>query len=166
MYFADMSFDTFHIKLKSTQKYKCAITGKECKMSEGWYGTEKVFISDEGVKEIIEQYFFMHRADEGGGTSNFLRKLEHMYNTGILKELYSYRIHNFLREKVLKKYKHQCYICGSKYKLEIDHIIPFYSGGLTELKNLQVLCEKCNLKKRNQKLTRDKRLKSIDLNDE
>lgn len=30
---------------------------------------------------------------------------------------------------------------------EIDHIIPFSSGGLTELKNLQALCVKCHKRK-------------------
>ena len=31
--------------------------------------------------------------------------------------------------------------CGSRYRLEIDHVVPFALGGATELSNLRVLCE-------------------------
>ncbi len=52
-----------------------------------------------------------------------------------------------LRNKVYKKYEGKCAKCKSTENLEIDHIIPFVLGGKTELKNLQLLCKKCNLKK-------------------
>ncbi len=161
-----MSFNTFHIRHSSKKKYTCAITGKKYKESDGWYGSDTVYISDEGVKEIIEQYFYMHRTDQGGGTSNFLKHLERMYNTSFNQMLYGYKIPSFLRVKVLKRYNHQCYICGSKKKLEIDHIEPFNRGGLTEIENLQVLCKRHNLMKRHTKLTRHKRLKKFQLNKE
>ncbi len=35
--------------------------------------------------------------------------------------------------------------CGSRYKLEIDHIIPVAKGGRTELANLRLLCQTHNL---------------------
>ncbi len=31
--------------------------------------------------------------------------------------------------------------CGSRYRLEIDHIVPFALGGTAELSNLRVVCE-------------------------
>ena len=30
--------------------------------------------------------------------------------------------------------------CGSRYRLEIDHVVPFALGGATELANLRVRC--------------------------
>lgn len=58
-----------------------------------------------------------------------------------------------LKEKVYEKSKdkdgkYTCQECGkkseSRYGFEIDHINPMNEGGLTEEKNLQVLCRHCN----------------------
>jgi 5-methylcytosine-specific restriction endonuclease McrA len=52
-----------------------------------------------------------------------------------------------LRYDVLVRAKFRCEACGvpaSQARLEIDHKIPVSQGGLTVLKNLQVLCLSCN----------------------
>ena len=58
-----------------------------------------------------------------------------------------------IRRKVKIRDNYTCQCCG-KYMpdevgLHIDHIVPISRGGLTVTANLQVLCDKCNLKKRN-----------------
>ena len=40
-----------------------------------------------------------------------------------------------------------CVKCGSREKLEYDHIIPISRGGSNTVRNIELLCEKCNRSK-------------------
>lgn len=58
-----------------------------------------------------------------------------------------------IRYKVFKKDAFKCIVCGrgakDGVKLHVDHKTPFSLGGLTELINLQTLCDNCNIGKSN-----------------
>jgi len=45
------------------------------------------------------------------------------------------------------KPKRRCAYCRSSKDLTYDHKIPRIKGGLSDIKNIQVLCERCNTMK-------------------
>ncbi len=63
-----------------------------------------------------------------------------------------------IRIKVFSRDNFKCVFCGKSpatdmgTKLHIDHIVPFSQGGTNALKNLQTLCEQCNLGKSNKQV--------------
>lgn len=48
---------------------------------------------------------------------------------------------------VWQRDKGQCVRCGSRERLEFDHIIPVVAGGSSTERNIQLLCESCNRSK-------------------
>tara|TARA_B100001057_G_scaffold57880_1_gene51282 strand:+ start:162 stop:755 length:594 start_codon:yes stop_codon:yes gene_type:complete len=52
-----------------------------------------------------------------------------------------------LRKIVFNRDGGKCVKCGSKENIHFDHIIPVSKGGSTTLKNLELLCQDCNLSK-------------------
>jgi hypothetical protein len=55
----------------------------------------------------------------------------------------------WLRRAMLAADRHRCVFCGSRAGLQLDHIRPWASGGLTALFNLAVLCAAHNQVKSN-----------------
>jgi len=60
---------------------------------------------------------------------------------------------NAERKVVFRRHSGQCAICDIALdvqdKWHVDHVIPYDKGGKTILKNAQLLCPNCNLKKGN-----------------
>ncbi len=52
-----------------------------------------------------------------------------------------------VKEAVLRRDGRKCCCCGSNQGLQIDHIVPFYLGGSSDIDQLQVLCRFCNAEK-------------------
>ncbi len=53
-----------------------------------------------------------------------------------------------VRIQVWRRDGGQCVKCGSKEKLEYDHIIPVSKGGGNTARNIELLCGKCNREKK------------------
>ena len=70
------------------------------------------------------------------------RKIEY-----ITKKIRKDRINRKLRNEVLNKYNYQCFFCGDRNNLAVDHIKPEALKGKAILENLQILCRSCNSKK-------------------
>jgi hypothetical protein len=54
-----------------------------------------------------------------------------------------------VQREVWRRDEGRCVECSSKERLCFDHIIPYSRGGGSTARNLQLLCERCNLSKGN-----------------
>ena len=124
--------------------YKCDITNVIFCESDGWYGNDIIHISEKGVEILLEDW--IKRNSYECGIPAILKYLEIRLTNRRKPNKY---ISKKIRKNVLLKYKHKCVKCGSIEKLEIDHIKPVSKGGLSQFKNLQILCKACNVKKSN-----------------
>ena len=53
-----------------------------------------------------------------------------------------------VRIAVWRRDNGKCAKCGSRVNLEYDHIIPVSKGGSNTVRNIELLCEECNRKKK------------------
>jgi len=58
------------------------------------------------------------------------------------------RIPEEVRIAVWRRDEGKCVKCDSRERLEYDHIIPLSKGGSDTVRNIELLCEKCNREKR------------------
>ena len=59
------------------------------------------------------------------------------------------RISEAVRIQVWQRDGGKCSRCGSRERLEYDHIVPISKGGSNTARNIELLCEKCNRSKSN-----------------
>lgn len=68
---------------------------------------------------------------------------------GKKEEERSRHIPQHVKREVWRRDMGRCVDCGSRINLEYDHIIPFSKGGSNTVRNIELLCEKCNRSKSN-----------------
>lgn len=75
------------------------------------------------------------------------REVETLENCGSLQDAAREPIPENVRLFVWQRDKGQCVRCGSRERLEFDHIIPVVAGGSNTERNIQLLCESRNRSK-------------------
>lgn len=82
--------------------------------------------------------------------SQAIERYEHITGRKISLKLFRdiSRIPSDIKKLVWERADGRCENCNSKWHLEFDHIIPVSKGGSNSENNVQVLCRKCNRKKR------------------
>jgi len=98
------------------------------------------YYSDEQIQLLILEHFDRERRK--------FEKLMRLYKSdsiqyGIRRE----RIPEHIRIAVWRRDGGKCARCGSREKLEYDHIVPVSKGGSNTERNIELLCERCNREK-------------------
>jgi 5-methylcytosine-specific restriction endonuclease McrA len=52
-----------------------------------------------------------------------------------------------VRREVWRRDQGACVDCGSRERLEYDHIVPVIRGGANTVRNIELRCERCNRSK-------------------
>lgn len=109
----------------------------------GYVYEVKGFYSDDEIKLLILEDFDKERA--------YFEKLNAKFNqTASVNTTYERpRIPESIRIEVWRRDSGKCARCGSREKLEYDHIVPISKGGSNTARNIELLCEKCNRSKSN-----------------
>lgn len=53
------------------------------------------------------------------------------------------------RRLVYKRDHYRCVWCGSRDRLQLDHVVPWSAGGSEDIDNLRTLCAQCNSRRSN-----------------
>ena len=114
-----------------------------------WVFKENVYevtgnYTDEQARLMILEAFDKERG--------YFEKLKNKYDSGNLQssDVYSRpRIPESVRIEVWRRDGGKCARCGSREKLEYDHIVPISKGGSNTARNIELLCEKHNRSKSN-----------------
>lgn len=85
--------------------------------------------------DLCQNAITMHNKQITGNTQTFFRTPEDHEEREPSDEL---------KHQVRQRDGQRCVCCGSSYRLQIDHIAPWYIGGRNSLDNLQTLCAVCN----------------------
>ena len=127
--------------------YICDISGEEIPENFPYFSFKNntFHISEKGIEKLIIEFATMYRICPGV-YPYYLHNLLDLFTSKKVRSTY---LNKEIKKEVLEKYKHTCQKCGSKDRLEIDHIIPVSKGGRDCISNLQILCKTCNVKKGN-----------------
>jgi 5-methylcytosine-specific restriction endonuclease McrA len=92
---------------------------------------------------LIKQYVLRRERS----VERMRREVESLENFDNLEGAVREPIPEHVRLFVWRRDKGQCVRCGSRERLEFDHIIPVVAGGSSTERNIQLLCESCNRSK-------------------
>ena len=148
--------------------YTEQIIGKEFKSIEQFVKFEKKLIHEIKYKNSLELSIHVKATyTSPKGKNSYYKEVKYNFDDTLLcykqyNKKTNYQISakyersimtDHLWYDILKRDNYRCQLCGVSAKdgakLHIDHIIPISKGEKTEHRNLQTLCERCNIGKSN-----------------
>jgi hypothetical protein len=123
--------------------YRREYVGNDEWVFNGYVYEVNGFYSDDEIKLLILENFDRER--------RYFEKLNAKFNqTANTNTTYERpRIPESIRIEIWRRDSGKCARCGSREKLEYDHIVPISKGGSNTARNIELLCEKCNRSKSN-----------------
>ncbi len=129
-------FERFNSQYTSIE-IKCNTCGKGIWISDNNKSNDNLVVLDENFTQLKDLYINSYGA---------------LVHNQIQLESNCTNVKRDIRESIPKSVKQdvwqrdggKCVDCGSKEKLEYDHIIPISKGGANTVRNIQLLCENCN----------------------
>jgi hypothetical protein len=121
--------------------YKGYVYGPSDVMKRNYIGLQRDALADEQISLLILELYDNERKK--------FERLKNLYSASP-DEHGGYERPNIpekTRIEVWRRDEGKCVQCGSKERLEYDHIIPISKGGSNTARNIQLLCEKCNRSK-------------------
>ncbi len=107
--------------------------------------------SGKGVRLIRTMVKHLHPSQPSVLTTSIVQEYLHLttYNVQPVVESIDIerRILDEVKREVWRRDKGKCTRCGSRERLEYDHIIPLSKGGSSTTRNIELLCEVCNRSK-------------------
>jgi len=109
-----------------------------------WLYGNRIF----GVKgEYTEEQEKLLVMDAFDSERRMFERLANRFAKGVESRADRPRIPEDVRIAVWRRDQGKCAKCGSRERLEYDHIVPLSAGGSNTLRNIELLCEKCNREK-------------------
>lgn len=99
-------------------------------------------ISSAGIPDTVPIYHDIRKMEKAIKKAGRPRKQQ------TVREFSSLR--NRLYAQLVERDGEKCGYCESTHRLQVDHITPVSCGGGNEIDNLQLLCSRCNMAKRDE----------------
>ena len=120
---------------------------KPAKLSNGnWLYRDLIYSTDGSLSDEQSTLVVMEAFDSERRYWERL-KVKHLRDTEGIESHSRERIPEKVRIEVWRRDGGKCARCGSRERLEYDHIIPVSKGGGNSARNIELLCEKCNRSK-------------------
>jgi hypothetical protein len=112
----------------------------------GWLYQNRVY-EVSGSYSVEEQRLLV--LEEADKERKLFEKLKMKHDSESSREIKyeRLRIPEEVRIAVWRRDQGKCARCGSREHLEYDHILPVSKGGSNTVRNIELLCEKCNREK-------------------
>jgi hypothetical protein len=114
----------------------------ESRRRRWWLFRDEVYWEEEGLREVEVKALALERLTKND--RRIRRAVAMMEQASTFTAPSREAIPDDVKVFVWNRDGGRCVTCGSKERLEFDHVIPVALGGANTARNLQLLCEACN----------------------